>query len=135
MGATENAGFNAKVQQKLGLDFVAHTHTPQRPFVRDYPGEPVPEGTETVEQETVSGTICKSVPCSRQITMPAPHPTNQFFTGRMPFVPPNQQRQSTEGYKRAEITAKTSTGLQLSVSDMLAHVNFTAFSMADHRCG
>jgi len=27
MGATENAGFNAKVQQKLGLDFVAHTHT------------------------------------------------------------------------------------------------------------
>ena len=23
--------------------------------------------------------------------------TTQFFTGRMPFVPPNQQRQSTEG--------------------------------------
>jgi len=26
--------------------------------------------------------------------MPASH---QFFTGRMPFVPPKQQRQSTEG--------------------------------------
>jgi len=24
------------------------------------------------------------------------HPTIQFFTGRMPFLPPNQQRQSTE---------------------------------------
>jgi len=23
-------------------------------------------------------------------------PTTQFFTGRMPFLPPNQQRQSTE---------------------------------------
>jgi len=25
------------------------------------------------------------------------HATTQFFTGRMPFLPPNQQRQSTEG--------------------------------------
>jgi len=25
------------------------------------------------------------------------HPTTQIFTGRMPFLPPNQQRQSTEG--------------------------------------
>jgi len=24
-------------------------------------------------------------------------PPNSFFTGRMPFLPPNQQRQSTEG--------------------------------------
>ena len=34
----------------------------------------------------------------RQITMPAPH-HSKFFTGRMPFLPPNQQRQSTEGTK------------------------------------
>jgi len=27
----------------------------------------------------------------------ANHPTTLFFTGRMPFLPPNQQRQSTEG--------------------------------------
>jgi len=26
-----------------------------------------------------------------------PHPTTQFFTDRMPFLPPNQQRQSTGG--------------------------------------
>ena len=29
-------------------------------------------------------------------TMPVPH-HSRFFTGRMPFLPPNQQRQSTEG--------------------------------------
>ena len=28
---------------------------------------------------------------------PRQHPTTQFFTGQMPFLPPNQQRQSTEG--------------------------------------
>ena len=39
--------------------------------------------------------ICKSTPRSRQITTPAPH--HSVFTGRMPFLPPNQQRQSTEG--------------------------------------
>jgi len=33
--------------------------------------------------------------CSRQITMPVPH--YPVFTGRMPFLPPYQQRQSTEG--------------------------------------
>jgi len=29
------------------------------------------------------------------------HPNTQFFTGRMPFLPSNQQRQSTEGTNRA----------------------------------
>jgi len=28
---------------------------------------------------------------------PCQHPTTQVFTGRMPFLPPNQQRQSIEG--------------------------------------
>ena len=40
--------------------------------------------------------LCKSAPCSRQITMPAPH--HSVFTGRMPFLLPNQQHQSTEGF-------------------------------------
>ena len=31
-----------------------------------------------------------------------PAPTAQFFTGRMPFLPPNQQCQSTEGIKRLD---------------------------------
>ena len=51
-----------------------------------------------LKQETVSGSgirwaICKSSPRSSQIT--SQYPTTQFFTGRMPFLPPNQQRQST----------------------------------------
>jgi len=32
-------------------------------------------------------------------------PSLSFFTGRMPFLPPNQQRQSTEG---KSMTIKTS---------------------------
>jgi len=47
----------------------------------------------------ISWAICKSAPCSRQT--PCQHPTTQFFTGRMPFLPPNQQRQSTEGCKHS----------------------------------
>ena len=38
--------------------------------------------------------VRKSAPRSRQITTPAPH-CSVFFTGRMPFLPPNQQCQST----------------------------------------
>jgi len=30
---------------------------------------------------------------------PRQYPTTQFFTGRMPFLPPNQQRQNTEGHQ------------------------------------
>jgi len=40
--------------------------------------------------------ICRSAPRSRQINTPAPH-HSVFFTDRMPFLPPNQQCQSTEG--------------------------------------
>jgi len=31
---------------------------------------------------------------------PRQYTTTLFFTGRMPFLPPNQQRQSTEGIFR-----------------------------------
>jgi len=41
--------------------------------------------------------ICKSAPRSRQITMPTPH--HSVFAGRVPFLLPNQQHQSTEGIK------------------------------------
>ena len=77
-------------------------------FVRDHPGEPVLEkqnhkgktSLDLLEQEIVSGcgicwAICKCAPHPRHITMPACH--HSVFTGRMPFLPPNQQHQSTEG--------------------------------------
>jgi len=40
---------------------------------------------DLLEQETVSGST------------PHQHTATQFFTGRMPFLPPNQQHHSTEG--------------------------------------
>jgi len=44
----------------------------------------------------ISWTICKwFAPWSRHITMPVPH--HSVVTGPMPVLPPNQQRQSTEG--------------------------------------
>jgi len=75
------------------------------------PGLPRWAGSRKVEpiwillkQETASGSgiswaICKSAPSSRQITTPAPH--HSVFTGRMPFLPPNQRSQSTEGNLKA----------------------------------
>ena len=58
---------------------------------------------DLLEQEIVCGSgicwaICKSAPHPRQ---PRQQPTTQFFTGRMPFLPPNQQHQSTEGTVRS----------------------------------
>ena len=50
---------------------------------------------ETVSDSGISLAICKSASRSRQTTTPAPH--HSVFTGRMPFLLPNQQRQSTEG--------------------------------------
>ena len=84
----------------------ARTHAHTR-LTTHFQGLPRWAGTRKIKpiwillkQETVSGSgiswaICKSAPCSRQT--PRQHPTTQFFTGRMPFLPPNQQRQSTEG--------------------------------------
>ena len=84
-----------------------HTHTRLTTLCS---GLPRWAGTRKVEpiwillkEETVSGSgiswaICKSVPRPRQITTPAPH-HSVFFTGRMPFLPPNQQHQSTEGMR------------------------------------
>ena len=81
-----------------------HTHTRLMALCL---GQPRWAGTRKVKpirillkQETVSGSgiswaTWKSAPRSRQITMPAPH--HSVFTGRMPFLLPNQQRQSTEG--------------------------------------
>jgi len=86
-----------------------HTHTHTR-FTALFPGLPWWAGTRKVtpiwifvKHETVSGSgiswaVCKSAPRSWQITTPAPPPTTQFFTDRMPFLPPNQQRQSTEDF-------------------------------------
>jgi len=54
-----------------------------------------------MKQEMMGGsgfswTICKSFATHfRKITTPVSH--HSVFTGRMPFLPPNQQHQNTEG--------------------------------------
>ena len=93
--------------ESTGWFYISHyTHTHTR-LTALFPGPPRWAGTRKVKpiwillkQETVSGSgiswaICKSAPHSRQITTPAPY--HSVFTGQVPFLPPNQQCQSTEG--------------------------------------
>jgi len=89
---------------RLPAQSITHTHTRLTALCPGLPGWASTRKVEPtwilLEQETLSGSeihwaICKSAPCSRQITTPAPH--RSVFTGRMPFLPPNQQCQSTEG--------------------------------------
>ena len=65
----------------------------------------------------INWTICKSfAPRSRQITMPVPH--HSVFTGRMPFLPPSQQCQTTEGtlvHSTVQILRKSSHNFFLPI--------------------
>ena len=106
---TQNRLWSDEWSPRLERKFPQHTHTHTHTRLTALcPGLPRWAGTRTVKpvwillkQETVSGSgiswaIYKYAPRSRQITMPAPH-HSVFFTGWMPFLPPNQQHQSTEG--------------------------------------
>ena len=79
-----------------------HTATVLRHFFQDHPGEPVPEenfwtlwckGRLT---EVDTPTIRLGATPARLTSANLHHPPI-FFTGRIPFLLPNQQRQSTEG--------------------------------------
>jgi len=59
---------------------------------------------EMVSDNGISWAVCKSAPCSRQRTTPAPHQW-VFFTSRRPFLPLNQQWRSTEDF-HLHITSK-----------------------------
>jgi len=68
------------------------------------PGRPVPEETTPLdfygagEDNGGRGTDSpKGRHPNRTNGAPTPTTPPRFFTGRMPFLPPNQQRQSTEG--------------------------------------
>jgi len=101
--------FTAIFSPDVNMQHYTHTH-----LTALFPGPPGWAGTRKVKpiwiilkQETVSGSgiswaICKSASRSRQITTPVPH-HSKFFTGRMPFLPPNQQCQSTEGTEHATL--------------------------------
>ena len=78
------------------------TTTVLRPFFHDHPGEPVPEENfwtlwckgRLTEAHTL--TIRLGATPSGLTSAYLHHPPI-FFTGRMPFLPPNQQHQSIEG--------------------------------------
>jgi len=79
-----------------------HTH----PFNCPFPGLPRWAGTRKVKpiwnlpkQETVASAGPYASLHLTPDRQPRQHPTTQFFTGRMSFLPPNQQRQNTEGFK------------------------------------
>ena len=83
---------------------VTHTH----PFKGPFPGLPrwaqYQKGktnldfTEARDSEWQWHQLGHMQVCtSLQTNNHASTPTTLFFTGRMPFLPPNQQRQSTEG--------------------------------------
>jgi len=85
------------------FSLACHTHTTVlRPFVQDHPGEPVPKENfwtlwckgRLTEADTLTVRLgaTPSGPTSAHLHQPPP-----FFTGQMPFLPPNQQCQSTEG--------------------------------------
>jgi len=71
---------------------------------------------ETVSGSVISLAICKSAPRCRQITTPAPHLS--VLTGRMPFLPPNQQSQSTEGIICRQEVVNKMAGLS-NLADLL----------------
>ena len=131
---SEVANLSFTLTPHIHLTEHTHTHAHTRARAREStrltapcPGLPGWAGTRKVKpiwillkQEIVSGNgiswaICKSALRFRQITMPTPH--HSVFTGRMPFLPPSQQHQSTEGchlteqvniiYTRAQWSAKT----------------------------
>jgi len=76
-------------------------------------GKPAPESKPLwilLQQDMIGGQwhqldhmqiIYTSLQTDNQLTTPVPH--HSVFTGRMPFLPPNQQRQSTEGMHSVEL--------------------------------
>jgi len=91
-----------QVSSALYNQYFENTHTHSfNGSVWDYPGDPVPEGKTNLDlSEARDGEwqwhqlshiqVCTSL----QTDTPAPH--HSVFTGRLPFLSPNQQRQSTE---------------------------------------
>ena len=88
-------------RQRVHTRYTTTTTTVLQPFFRDHPGEPAPEENfwtlwckgRLTEADTL--TIRLGTTPSGLTSAHLHH--SLFFTGRMPFLPPNQQCQSTEG--------------------------------------
>ena len=98
-------GVNDHWQQMKGIMMETHTHIPfNGPFSgttrvsRYQKGKTDLDFTEARDSEWQWHQLGQMQVCtSLQTDNHANTPPLSFFTGRMPFLPPNQQRQSTEG--------------------------------------
>jgi len=110
------------VRRSLHFSISNFTAIKQTRLIALCPGLPRSASTRKVKpiwillkQDTVSGSgiswaIWKSAICSRHNN--ASTPTTQFCTGQMPFLPPNQQHQSTEG-----TAISTTNNLKIAMND------------------
>jgi len=86
---------------QVNLYTTTTTTTILHPFFRDHPAKPVPEENfwtlcckgRLTEADTMIIRLGATLSGLTNAHFRHPH---IFFTGRMPFLPPNQQRQSTE---------------------------------------
>ena len=104
-----------------------------RPFFRDHPGELVPE--ENFLTLWCTGRLTEAnTPTIRLSTTPSGlssahlHHSPCFFTGRIPFLPPNQQCQSTEGkffLFQTKVNKLTSYFCQMMNCDVIGYFSFS----------
>ena len=112
----------------------AHTHT--HPFNGSFPGLPRWAGTRKgkpiwilLKQETVSGSgiswaICKSAPCSRQITMPAPHHSVFYRPDALPAAQPTVSKHWRQKVLQAITQKWHDRGSALKISQL--NIQFAA---------
>ena len=108
---TPRTGIQLYKQQNVDISTCTHTHTHTHARTRTrtrltalFPGLPRWAGTRKVkpiwtllQQETVSGSgiswaICKSAPCSRQTTTPAPHHSVLYRPDALPANQPTASK-------------------------------------------
>ena len=94
---------------------VTNLPSPPQPFYGSFPGPP---GWAGARRELLDFMVPGKISGGRHMDNPAgrhsirtnqcPPPPSHIFTGRMPFLPPNQQCQNTEGRVRtSEINSLT----------------------------
>ena len=86
------------------LNTHTHTHTHTQSFNNHFPGLPGQASTRRINHSGVA--VASARPYANHLhfapdRQPCQHLITQVFTGRMPFLPPNQRRQSTEGNAKA----------------------------------
>jgi len=79
-----------------------------------------------------SSGISKSAPCSR--CQHASTPTLSFFTGRTPFLPPNQQPQSTEDNKSTSRPQFKNVFASIALSSLEFSIGILSVCACMHRC-